>query len=324
MKVIDMHCDTISELMYDLQKGKNYDLDSNPFHISLNKMEQAEYILQNFAMFVDKSKHPDVLEHCLEMIDCFYNQMDKFKDRIGVVLSYKDIEDNINSGKLSALLTVEEGAATGLKLSHLRNLYRLGVRMMTLTWNYENGIGYPNLRKENLPNMTDGLTPFGIELIQEMEDLHMIIDVSHLSDKGFYDVLNYTNTPFTASHSNARALCHNMRNLSDDMIKQLASRGGVIGINFFSSFLKRDMTPDEELLSLVYIAEHMEHIIKIGGYECVGLGSDFDGIPTNKGIPDCSYLPRLYDVLKRRGWKECAIEACFYKNVLRLYKEVLR
>lgn len=332
MKVIDMHCDTISEILSRNISSENSasnnregeeDLGENTLHISLDKMEKAGYLLQNFAMFVNMKKHEDPFGYCLELIDCFYRQMERYKTRIGLVLSYEDIEKNEREGKMSALLTVEEGGVTGLKLAHLRNLYRLGVRMITLTWNHENGIGYPNIHNGNFPNMSDGLTRYGIEFVEEMERLGMIIDVSHLSDKGFYDVLRYTRKPFVASHSNARALCAHGRNLTDDCIRLLAERGGVIGVNYYTDFLKKDMTCEEEERSLWYIADHIEHIVGVGGYECVGLGSDFDGIPTNKGIPDCSYLPKLYDVLVSRGMKESVIEACFYKNVLRLYREIL-
>ena len=119
-------------------------------------------------------------------------------------------------------------------LAFLRDFYRLGVRMLTLTWNYKNGLGHPNKRKEFPlePDTVNGLTPLGIEFLQEMERLGIIVDVSHLSDAGFYDVVKYAKKPFVASHSNARSVCGNVRNLTDDMLKKIADCGGVTGINF--------------------------------------------------------------------------------------------
>jgi len=331
MNVIDMHCDTISGIYYANKRGETCNLRKNSFHLDIEKMEQGNYILQNFAMFVNIKEHSDPLEHCLDLIDCFHQQMELNKDRIRAVLCYDDILMNRKLGLMSALLTIEEGAVTGLKLSHLRNFYRLGVRMLTLNWNHENGIGYPNFlhmegETENykIPNTKLGLSKFGFEMIHEMESLGMIIDVSHLSDAGFYDVLQNTSKPFVASHSNARAKCNHVRNLTDDMIRALASRGGVIGVNYYANFLKEDMTPLEEEKSIAIIVDTINYMINIGGYECVGLGSDFDGIPTNKGIPDCSYMPRLFEELKSSGLNEDVIEHVFHKNVLRLYKDVLK
>lgn len=330
MKVCDMHCDTISGIYYANERGETCSLRKNPFHLDLDKMQQGDYLLQNFAMFVNIKEHSDPFEHCLDLIDCFHEQIELNKDKIRLVLKYDDILMNRKLGLISALLTIEEGAVTRLKLSHLRNFYRLGVRMLTLNWNHENGIGYPNFRIEEdssvnykMPNTSNGLTKFGLEMIHEMERLGMIIDVSHLSDAGFYDVLHNTKKPFVASHSNARAKCNHVRNLTDEMIRSLANRGGVIGVNYYTHFLKEDMTPLEEEKCLEIITETIHYMIHVGGTECVGLGSDFDGISTNKGIPDCSYIPRLYEHLKSSGLKESVIEGVFHKNVLRLYKEVL-
>lgn len=330
MKVIDMHCDSITEIFHSINKGEVCNLRENKLHIDLHRMEKSDYLLQNFAVFVDLTENDNPLEYTLKVIDLFHEQIKLNKDKIRLVHKYKDIEENSKLGLMSALLTIEEGGTTKLDLAHLRNFYRLGVRMLTLTWNYENGIGYPNFSYKKgitpqftTPNTIDGLTDFGIEFVSEMEKLGMIIDVSHLSDAGFYDVLNYTKKPFVASHSNARTMCNHVRNLSDDMIKKLSERGGVMGMNFCASFLKDGMSKEEEENCISLIVDNIKHIINVGGYECVGLGSDFDGIPTNLGIKDVTYMPILADRLKKEGLTESEIEAVFYKNVLRLYKEVL-
>lgn len=318
MKVIDMHCDTL----YELNRHKEMSLKENNLNVSIEKMKKGDYLLQNFAVFTPLKQLEDPLLHVQHLIDCFYLEMEKNKDDIGVVYSYDDIQPH----RLNAMLTLEEGAVVQNDLSYLRNYYRLGVRMITLTWNYANGIGYPNFdindQRHGFHCYDDqnGLTDFGIEYVQECERLGIIIDVSHLSDAGFYDVLQYTTQPFVASHSNVRSLCDHARNLSDDMILQLAKRGGVMGINFASDFL-------DETAKVSRIQDMVKHILYIkdlAGIDCIGLGSDFDGIPQNLELKDASMMPQLYQALKEAGLSEDEIEKIFYKNVLRVYKAILK
>lgn len=326
MKVIDMHCDTIYEINRILNEGHDINLRSNRLNISLEKMKQGDYLLQNFAMFTPLHKVKDPIEHVQHLIDTFYLELEENKDMISLVTCYEDIEKNIQNNKMSALLTLEEGAVVHNDLAYLRNYYRLGVRMITLTWNHENGIGYPNFDIHDdhhgfhTFDNEHGLTEFGIQYVQECERLGIIIDVSHLSDAGFYDVLKHTTKPFVASHSNARAICDHARNMSDDMIRELAKRGGVMGINFASDFLKEG----DELSRVSSMVQHIEHIKNVGGIDCIGLGSDFDGIPQNLELKDASYMPQLYHALQEAHFSEEDIEKIFYKNVLRVYKEVLQ
>lgn len=331
MKVADMHCDTISEIFYRKKDGKDCGLIKNELHMDLEKMQKADYLVQNFAMFVSIKDQKDPLEYCLQLIDLFYQELECNKDKIALALNYNDIMNNKAMGKMSALLTIEEGGVTMCNLAHLRNFYRLGVRMLTLTWNYENGIGYPNFKLMEgevpdfkAPNTETGLTDFGLEFISEMERLGMIIDVSHLSDAGFYQVLHNTTKPFVASHSNARVACNHVRNLSDDMIRKLAERGGVMGMNFCPSFLEDVENEKDAIGTIKSIVDNIKHIVSVGGYECIGLGSDFDGIPPHKELPDASYMPLLAEALSEAGFKTNEIEAIFYKNVLRVYKDVLK
>lgn len=331
MKVVDMHCDTISEILKEQRQGKNAELRKNHLNIDIEKMKQGDYLLQNFAMFVElkEVKHP--LEECLSLIDCFYIELEKNKDYLSLVLSYEDIIKNEEVGKISALLTVEEGGVTCSSLTNLRILYRLGVRMLTLTWNYVNGISYPNVNLGDgntpdfhIPNTKDGLTPFGIELVKEMEKLGMIIDVSHLSDAGFYDVLKYTTKPFVASHSNARSITNHVRNMSDDMILKLANRGGVLGINFAGYFLEESKQGNRMRSKICNMVKHIRYITNLAGIDCIGLGSDFDGIYQDLELNDASKMSELEKALKEAGFSNEAIEKIFYKNVLRVYKAILK
>lgn len=333
MKVVDMHCDTISALYNAMRKDKegnvspsDFGLKKNHLHIDLEKMEKGDYLLQNFGLFVNLKGEEDPLELCLKLMDLFYKEIGKNKEKINIALKYEDIIHNKNKGKISALLTIEEGGVTKGSLSHLRNYYRLGVRMLTLTWNHENEIGYPSIvRKEaeKRQRHNRGLKEFGIMFIEEMEELGMIIDVSHLSDEGVEDVLKYTRKPFVASHSNARQVCNHVRNLKDNFIKKMASRGCVIGINLYPPFLKEEIDGRIEKGNIGSIIHHIKHIISVGGTQCIGLGSDFDGIPGHQEIKDASYMPKLAQRLEDAGISYNVIEKIFYKNVLNLYKEVL-
>ncbi len=326
MKVIDMHCDTLYALEKARLNNESLHLLDNNLNISLNKMLKGDYLLQTFAIFTHLKRDKEPIKHVQRMIDLFYQEINKNKDLILHVLSYEDIKKCMSLNKMGALLSLEEGGVVDNDLSYLRNYYRLGVRMITLTWNFENGIGYPNFNEGSGYDTFDdvhGLSEFGIEYIKECERLGIIIDVSHLSDAGFYDVLKYTKAPFVASHSNVRSLCSHARNLSDEMIKELAQRKGVMGINFAAGFLKKNETMDG-YSCVSDMVQHILYVRDLVGIDYVGLGSDFDGIPQNLELKDASYMSLLYEGLKNAGLSEEDIEKVFYKNVLRVIKDVLK
>ena len=332
MKVVDMHCDTLSALLSAKRQGKNFDFENSDTQISLSKMQAGDYLLQNFAIFVNLGETDSPLPEALEMILLFESEMEKHADLIRPVRSYADIEQNQADGVMSALLTGEEGEITMGNPDFLYFLYKLGMRMMTLTWNYENSLGFPNVRLDKKASASSdryclsqnkGLKEQGIVFLEEMERLGMIIDVSHLSDAGFYDVLEHTTKPFVASHSNARALARHPRNLTDEMIRALADRGGVAGINYFDAFVK-DRVDGKAALSLCRdMVAHMKHMKQVGGIGCIGLGSDFDGFGSPVEMKDCSGMQLLADEMSREGFSTGEIEAVFSENVLRVYKELL-
>ncbi len=329
MKVVDMHCDTIPELFYRREAGKEYSILKNDCHIDLDRMKKGDYCLQNFAMFTNLARQKQPFEYCMKLVDLFYTELEKYEDLIGIVKTYEDIENNRRQGKMSAMLTIEEGGVCQGELAFLRNFYRLGVRMATLTWNYKNELGHPNRMEEEhgevifLPEVELGLTEKGIAFVQEMEKLGMIVDVSHLSDAGIEDVFRYTEKPFVASHSNARTIASNPRNLTDDMIKRLSERGGVAGINYCADFLHDWKKGDGVLSRLEDMMFHIKHMKQVGGIQCIGLGSDFDGIGGNLEMKSSEDLPLLEAYMKKEGFSESEIEAEFYGNVLRVYKEIL-
>ena len=327
MKIIDMHCDTIMELFEN--GGNLYDSDNM---INIKKMVEGDYLLQCFAMFVryvsDKYENYSPFEYCNKMIDKYYNEIEKYSDYIKPAFCYEDIENNIKENKMTALLTIEEGGVCLGNIEFLRNFYRLGVRMVTLTWNYKNELGTPNIdyftdfkeklvNKTLMPNMTDGLTDKGIEFVKEMNRLGIVIDCSHLGDKGFYDVIKYSNKPIVCSHSCSRSVCDHLRNMTDDMLFKLKENGGVVGINYCNSFIKEDGS----LATFSDIVKHIIYIKNLIGIDYVGLGSDFDGISNkNIEIKDASMMGLLIDEMKKQGLSEEDIDKVCYKNVLRVFK----
>lgn len=327
MKVVDMHCDTILRLM----KQREWSLGENELHIRLDKMEKGDYLLQNFALFVNVRGVEDPYQAAVSMADCFDEQMKLFLDRIGQVKRFSDIEENRKRGRMCAMLTVEEGAVIQGSLERLQEFYDRGVRMMTLTWNFPNEIGYPNVtipEDGKAPDFTrpqtqKGLTEFGISAVEEMQRMGMIVDVSHLSDAGFWDVYHNTKKPFVASHSNARAVCNHVRNLTDEMIRALGERGCVTGLNFCADFLAVAAKGEANGGTIESVVRHARHITDVGGMDCLGLGSDFDGIPTHAELTGADKLPLLDEALKQGGFSALEREKIFGGNVLRLYRELL-
>ncbi|GBG55527.1 dipeptidase [Sporomusaceae bacterium FL31] len=314
MKLIDLHCDTIS-VLYKLTQAHAGGLKANNLHVDLQKLAKANSLAQFFAMYINLEATENPLEDCLGMIDCFYREIEKNQDLIQIATCMQEFELNQKSNKITAFLTIEEGGVIHGKLSNLRMFHRLGVRLMTLTWNYPNEIGYPNCLPEC---QHQGLTPFGQEVVAEMNRLNMLIDVSHLSDQGFYDVAQYSAKPFVASHSNARAITAHPRNLDDAMIKTLAEKGGVMGINFANSFL--GTSPISRVEDIV---QHIKHIRNTGGIDVLALGSDFDGIEPNLEIANIGEIDKLVQALMQHSFREEEIEKIFTKNIMRVMRECL-
>lgn len=312
MKLIDLHCDTIDKLM----DYKECNLFDNNFSVDIQKLKKANSLAQVFAIYFDLNLYKNNPYGRFEaMSDKFFREIEKYKDNISLVKSYNDILKNKEDNKISAILSIEEGGALNGKLNNLHNVYEKGVRLITLTWNYENEIGYSHSTKGY---ELKGLKPFGIEVVENMNKLGIIIDVSHLNDGGFYDVAKISNKPFIASHSNSRSITNVSRNLSDDMIKILANSGGVIGINFYKVFLGNGY-----ISKIEDIITHIKYITNIGGIDSVSIGSDFDGIPGVLEIEDISQIEKLQDALFKSGFSHNNIEKIMYKNALRVIKDVL-
>ncbi|MDO4266023.1 MAG: membrane dipeptidase [Eubacteriales bacterium] len=345
--IIDMHCDTVAVLNGWHASGKNgarrnTGLRENSLHVDLLRMKSAGYMCQSFALYTDleeiKAAGETPFAHVLALSDTFDREVGKNSDLIRPAVSASQIEENFREGYLSALKTVEEGGVYEGSLDHLHELYRRGVRKSTLTWNYENELGFPNppakaaavhVTPESRLDLVNGLTPVGISFVEEMERIGMLIDISHLNDAGIRDVFLHTrsDTPVIASHSNARGQAFHPRNLSDEMLRQIAERGGVCGINFYAAFL----TEDRNVLSqstgyqsrIEDMIAHIRYIEKTAGLDIIGLGTDFDGIGDRLEINGAGEMQKLADGMHRAGFSDDEIEKVFYKNVLRVYRTVL-
>lgn len=319
MGFIDLHCDSILEVA---EKGVS--LRTKGGHLNLERMKQAGYTLQTFAMFVHLERYSNPYEQCMAMIKAYDKELEQNRDLIAPVYRYEDILKNQREGRMSALLSIEEGEVCQGKIEYLRLFYQKGARMMTLTWNFPNTLAWPNQVRGSRFGVAEtkkGLTDRGIEFLSEMERLGMIVDVSHLGDAGFAQVMEHTGKPVIASHSNARTVCPHVRNLTDDMIRAIAERGGVIGLNFCGDFT--DQSEQNAFASIEKLVAMAGYLKNTGGAECVALGSDFDGIGPEVELQGCQDMPLLRDGLKKGGFTSLEIEKICSGNAMRVFRECL-
>ena len=308
--MIDLHCDTIMQLLDHPDSG---DLYRNTWKIDIEKLQKAHSKVQDFALFINLGETNDPYGRYEEMRNLCTTQIHLYGEHIQHVLSYQDVESVYESGKIGALMSIEEGGVLGGDLDKLKQAYQDGVRLITLTWNYPNGLGEPHCGEQHKK-----LTPKGIEFVEAMQDLGIIVDCSHLNDAGTEQLGDILDVPFVASHSNAREVTAHTRNLPDNLIKLIANKGGVIGLNFAQSFL--GTSPISRIEDIV---KHGLYLINKGGEDVVALGTDFDGIKPDTEIKDTSEMYRLYDAFKEAGLSVEQCEKLFWKNADRLLKEIL-
>ncbi len=306
MKIADMHCDTLC-----LLKDNNLSINNNQTMVNLSNFDNL--ILQNFACFALYTENP--YKRVCDLIET-YNKILKENNSIIPVLTKCDLD----KPGFHALLSIEEGGALEGKIERLDEFFSKGVRLITLTWNFKNEIGSPNNTRENIANNIDGLTNFGRELIKRMNDLGIVIDISHLGDASTLEVLALSTKPVVASHSGVRSICSSVRNLTDEMIKLLIQKRGFIGINFCKYFLNRE----KEEATIEDVIDHIDYIVKLGGIDVVGFGSDFDGISNhNIEMKNPSFFTKIIEALKSRGYTEEQIAKISYLNAFRVLNEVL-
>ena len=326
MKSINLHSDTL--MWAALFGGPELDLYDFPkAMIDFQRMKAGELVGNFFAIWMvppqfcrqfNKQPMPEeeYIARCIEILE---RSVAAHSDMIAKAASAQDLLDQQAEGKLSAVLAMEDGCAVHGKMENLKRFYDMGVRAISLTWNYENCFGFPNSQDPAI--MAKGLTDFGKEAVGYMQELGILVDVSHLSDGGFYDVASLCKKPFIATHSNCRALSPHTRNLTDDMIRVLADHGGVMGINFGPEFLNEDITDRRSTVErMVAMARHARDM---GGIDVVAIGTDFDGIRGELEISDCSQMDRLAQGLSKGGFTDDEIEQIFYRNVVRVMKDAI-
>ena len=327
VKWIDMHCDTLSEITKIKKKNKDSkeSLRRNHLCVDTKRLAQTDSAAQFFACYVNAADHTVSSDRMAGK-----NQRRvRRDDRARWDAAYEAVLNMIETGRREIrsgadILTVEEGGVLNGRLSRLDTLCGQGIRLITLTWNYENCIGYPNSRDRSI--MEKGLTDFGIQTVERMNELGMIVDVSHLSDGGFWDCIRYSRYPVAASHSNARSLCRHPRNLSDEMLRALGENGGLAGLNFYSAFLREDGgTAGGRRGTPADIARHAAWMIRKGGEDAVGMGTDFDGFDADslpEGIRDVRDVELVWEAMRKEGITPRQLDKIACGNVMRIMHEV--
>ena len=309
--VVDTHCDTLM----DIEKGvRQLGERSDKGHIDLPRLKEGGVDAQVFACWVGGSKAVEPMKHFLVKADHFHQQLARNPGAVMQATTARDIRRAKEEGKVAAILGMEGAEPLEGELGTLRMYYRLGLRVVTLVWGGRNRLGDAVFGDSRA---NSGLTDFGVEVVKEMNRLGMAVDVSHLNARGVEDVLDVSTAPIIASHSNARAVFDHVRNLTDDQIKAIAAKGGLIHSVF--TFLHTDRTKG----SLDDVLNHMEHIMALVGPEHLGIGSDFDGIQNAPlDLEDTSKMINITRGLVARGYTIGAIRQILGENFLRVFAQV--
>lgn len=304
--IIDTHSDTMSELL-----DNNETLEKNKRMINAEMMKSYKSYVQFYAAYVNK-KYKNPMLRCVEILDKAKQEINA--NKINLILNSIDLKNTIKSGEIGAVLAIEDARALCGSLSSVRFFYDYGVRAMTLAWNDDNEVtdGAASLKNT-------GLTPFGKEVVKEMNRLNMIVDVSHITEKGFYDVLEVSKSPVMASHSNCYSICPHRRNLKDEQIKALIENNGVMCINIYPPFLREEGTATTD-----DIIRHIDYALSLGAENNLGLGSDFDGTAgkTPQDLKNLKEYENLFDKMVKIGYKMELIDKITYKNVVEFMTRV--
>ena len=311
MFIVDAHCDTALSVYEN-----NSDLYENDHHLDIRRLLETGSRVQFFAAFADPRTYMNnTLARVLSLLDVVYDAQQKYRDKIQVCLSASDIENAVSEKKVAAILSIEGGECLNGELSVLRQLYRLGVRSMLLAWNYR------NLLADGAEEVHGaGLSDFGRQVVTEMNRLGMLVDVSHLCEASFNDVLALTTVPVIASHSNSKAICDNERNLTDAQLLKIKNNGGVAGLNFYPYFLNNTENADID-----DVVRHIEHICSVTGEDHIGIGADYDGIEcTPAGLEGTQCIPSLFERLLQLNYSSNFIEKLSGRNFMRVIGQVLK
>lgn len=312
--VVDAHCDTLLDIAAGKRELGRLAVEG---HADLPRLKTGGVKVQFFAAFIEPQFKPvGALKRALTLINCLYREVSANQSQLGLVRSYKDLESLVTAGKIAAILSVEGGEVLEGEPAILEILYHLGVRSIGLTWNQRNQLADGVEESQT----GGGLTKLGVQVVNDMNNLGILIDVSHLSESSFWDVLKHSKQPVIASHSNCRGLCEHPRNLTDKQIKELAQQGGVICITFAPQFVTTHGPA-----TLDQVVDHIDYACQLVGSRHVGIGSDFDGIEvTPEGLSDATCFPAITDRLLSRGYSNEDIRCILGANILSVLKTVLK
>lgn len=312
--VFDLHCDTaIAMLGRDVNSAG--ELRRNAFHIDLERAKQLPGYCQCFACYttpyMEERFHVSPVVVFERELATIQRELDKNKDLISLVYSAKQIEDNLKKGKMSAVLTLEGTAGIGYDPELLEDLYKIGFRITSLGWNEKNPLTGSHITG-------GGLSDQGIAYVKEAQRLGMIIDVSHISDEGFWDIMKMTEAPVIATHSNSRTVCGHSRNLTDDMFKAIAETGGVAGFNQCDAFVGENPT-------LETACWHFLHFLELDpSGKHIALGGDLDGCDKlPRGFDGVQSYPALAQCLLEHGLTEEMVMDIFWNNALGVMKRAV-
>ena len=355
MFVLDSHCDTPSQIL----RLRDLSLDNDHAHVDFPKLARGGVDGAFFAIYVPASLDEEKAEAYADLIlERLRSTMEANQDKAAYAQTAQQAFQNKENGLFSVFIGLENGSPLGTSLDKLQKYYDQGVRYMTLCHSADNEICDSCA---SAVKHWGGLSPFGREVVREMNRLGMLIDVSHISDDSFYDVIKHSSKPVVATHSCCRALASHPRNMTDDMIMVLAQAGGVIQINFYpfflddgfrkvfdasglaekeyieAEFIKDPSDPQkrqawnqvqDEIQTLQRpsykrIVDHIDHVVALVGIDHVGLGSDFDGIEvTPEGMEDISKFSLVFDEMRARGYTEEDIEKVAGANFFRVFEQV--
>lgn len=306
--LFDLHCDTLTRNCYPPYEEETETLDNPAFHLALRKVPAGTKWVQCFAVFVpDDRRGDDAVAFFDRAAASFYRQAEAHRDRMSACRSFEELAAAVNAGKTAGLLTVEGGAALAGKPERVGKLYDAGVRMMTLTWNGPNELASGH-------DTRNGFSAFGREAVAEMERLGMIVDISHLNDRGFEELLSFAQKPFVASHSNARAVCGHRRNLPDEFIREMVRREGLIGLTYCRPFVS-----DDNRGSLDDLYRHVCHFLELGAEKCIALGSDYDGAGIHEDLDSVEKSLRIGDYLTAHGISQKVADGICFENAWRFF-----
>lgn len=318
--IIDAHFDLLMDVLEKREKGRKNVIETE----YLEKFRKGGVNIIVSSIFIEDKYLPEQgLRRALAQISALYQEIEESNNKIILCRSYSDIELAIKKNKIGILLSFEGIEPIGNDLNLLNIFYELGVRMAGITWSRRNYAADGCHFDKKIKGKKGGLTDFGVKLIKKMEKMNIIIDVSHINDEGFWDIINFSKTPIIASHSNVRTLAPSMRNLTDEQIKAIAERKGVIGMNGNSLFVSNSNPCIDTFV------DHIDYIVNLVGIEHIGLGFDFCDMfreDTSKNfdiIKGHEDIRKLIEKLIEHGYKDEEINLILGGNFLRVYKNIL-